>query len=105
MNDNHGLTDKQRQQLVDVFVDYPSIEAVKIYGSRAKGNYTNTSDIDLAMFGQNIDRFLIADLLMELNETDIPFLIDAQNYHALKNIRLKDHIDRVGQYIYRRDEQ
>ncbi len=97
-----GLTDEQLSLLKRVFACYPKIDQVKLYGSRAKGTYTNRSDIDLVAYGDALERSVIAGVLIDLDETDIPYQVDFQDYHDLKNKKLIDHIDRVGVEIYRR---
>jgi len=99
MNDC-GLTDAQLELLCDIFKKHLSIESVKLYGSRAKGTFHPRSDVDLVAFGIGIDRFLIAELLLDLMESDLPYSVDLQNYHDLKNRALIEHIDRVGKVIY-----
>lgn len=79
-----------------MFSRYSNITQVKLYGSRAKGTHYERSDIDLAIFGEGVDRFEMAKLLMNLDETDIIYPIDLQHYEAIKNSKLKAHIDRVG---------
>ncbi len=41
---------------------------------------------------------------MTLDDSDIPFLMDLQNYHDIKNSRLIEHIDRAGVVIYDRQQ-
>lgn len=100
-----GLSAQQLDALQRLFRKHPAIQAVKLYGSRAKGTFNPRSDVDLAAFGENIDRFLIADVLLDLSDSDLPFAVDLQNYHELKNRQLIDHIDRVGVVIYDRDAE
>lgn len=97
----HGLSATILECVIDVFQRHPEIEQVKLYGSRAKGTYHERSDIDLVVYGHAINRHLIARLLMEFDETNIPYHIDLQHYDQIKNTALKDHIDRVGQTIFR----
>jgi uncharacterized protein len=97
---NIGLTNSQLALLHQVLADYSEIEYVKLYGSRAKGTFNERSDIDLAVFGENIERYLISDLLLELNDSDLPYLVDVQNYVELQNKKLIEHIDRVGVVVY-----
>lgn len=97
-----GLDAKTLQKLQQLFAGYPNIAQVKLYGSRAKGSFHARSDIDLAVFGEDIDRFAIAAILMEVDESDIPYQVDLQNYHELKNPSLIEHIDRVGVVIYQK---
>ena len=95
-----GLTNEQFELLTQVFKNHPEVQAVKLYGSRAKGTFHERSDIDLAVFGAGIDRFLIAELLLDLDDSDLPYAVDVQNYQELKNRALIEHIDRVGVVIY-----
>ncbi len=97
-----GLTQIQLNFLKEVFAHYPQIEQVKIYGSRAKGTWHKRSDIDLVAFGDGLDRSIIADVLMELDDSDIPYQVDFQDYNDLKNKHLIDHVDRVGFEIYQK---
>ncbi len=97
---NTGLSAEVLSILQKIFENYSNIEQVKLYGSRAKGTFNERSDIDLVVFGKKIDRSLIAEILMDLDESDIPFLVDIQSYHELKNRQLVEHIDRVGVLIF-----
>lgn len=46
-----GLQQKHIDAINACFAQYPQIEQVILYGSRAKGNYKNGSDIDLTIVG------------------------------------------------------
>ena len=48
-----GITDKSYQHLINAISNYPEIEQVLVFGSRAKGNYKNGSDVDLAIKGRH----------------------------------------------------
>jgi len=99
-----GLSVGVLHLLHKVLEKYPCIEQVKLYGSRAKGTFNERSDIDLVAYGRDIDRSIIANVLMDLDDSDIPYLADLQNYHELKNRQLIDHIDRVGVLIYQKGQ-
>ncbi len=45
-----GLKETTIQKLCGVFAKYPQVSKAVIYGSRAKGNYKNGSDIDHLTF-------------------------------------------------------
>ena len=47
-----GLDDETIKLIQNLFSEIESIEMVKIFGSRAKGNYKPASDIDFAIFGE-----------------------------------------------------
>ena len=99
-----GLTIEQIDVLVRIFIKYPEIEVVKLYGSRAKGNFNSRSDVDLVVFGEGIDRFLLSNMLLDLDDSNLPYSVDLQNYSEIKNRALIDHIDRVGIPIFKQVE-
>lgn len=78
---------------------FPGIVWVKVYGSRAKGDYQRGSDIDLA-FSSPVD--CSAELLAALDSLPTPYLFDVTHYETLRHEGLKGHIDRVGVFFYER---
>jgi predicted nucleotidyltransferase len=86
-----------------VFSAHPAIEQVLLFGSRARGNYKNGSDIDLALTGQ-IDFSELARIAWELDDLLLPWEIDLLQYDSIRNPDLREHIDRVGQIFYSRRE-
>ena len=100
MSPNTGLSPLILHTLQTLFAAYPQIQRVKLYGSRAKGTFTDRSDIDLALFGSELNTHIMGQLYLELDESDIPFKIDLTWYDDLKNHALIEHIDRVGILIF-----
>ena len=98
-----GLTRQQLELLQQIFKKHPAVQSVKLYGSRAKGTFHERSDVDLVVFGEGIDRFLIAELLLDLEDSNLPYSVDLHDYHELKNRELIEHIDRVGVVIFERE--
>ena len=95
-----GLSEDTIQKIISVFSHHPSIDDVIIYGSRAKGNYRNGSDIDLTVKTKEMsdrEQFLIAE---ELDELNLPYTIDLSRYSQIENQNLIDHINRVGKIFY-----
>ena len=77
-----GLTDLQLELISQVFKQYPAVQAAKIYGSRAKGTFHDRSDIDLVVFGVAIDRFQIAQMLLDLQDSDLPYAVDENKIYV-----------------------
>ena len=97
-----GLSAETLAAINTCLLQYPEIVWVKIYGSRAKGNYERGSDIDLA-FSSPTDGS--ADLLEALDNLPTPYLFDVAHYESLKHEGLKEHIDRAGVEIYIKDAE
>jgi predicted nucleotidyltransferase len=51
MNLRFGLKESVIRKICSVLARYPQVEKAILYGSRAKGNYKNGSDIDLTLRG------------------------------------------------------
>ena len=47
----YGLPQSTFQKICGILSRYPQVEQAILYGSRAKGNYKNGSDIDLTLRG------------------------------------------------------
>jgi len=97
----YGLSDRTLDTLYSIFGKYPGIRQVVLYGSRAKGNYRNGSDIDLSL--KTDDTFVRADLLRiagDFDDSDMPYFVDVSIYDKLSNPDLKAHIDRAGKILY-----
>lgn len=97
-----GLSSKTINVIQTYFQQYPEIESVKIYGSRAMGTERPGSDIDLAIFFNLDNASLIGKILGELDELSTPYLFDVTDYAKIEHPPLKDHIDRVGKFIYQK---
>lgn len=98
-----GLSDKSFQILLEIFRNYPSVSEVKVYGSRAKGTYSDRSDLDLVILDE-IDRKTLGEIWMEVNSSDFPLTVDLQVWKDIKNENLKEHIRRVGKIFYSIDQ-
>ncbi|SEF44947.1 nucleotidyltransferase family protein [Algoriphagus boritolerans] len=94
-----GLTDKSFQILLEIFRNYPTISEVKVYGSRAKGTYSERSDLDLVILDE-LDRKTLGEIWMDINSSDFPLTVDLQVYGEIKNENLKKQIHRVGKIFY-----
>ncbi|WP_010254825.1 nucleotidyltransferase domain-containing protein [Treponema primitia] len=99
----YGLSNRALKTVKDILSKYPGIQSAVLYGSRAKGNYKNGSDIDITLHTD--DAFTYKDLLDlkgDFDESDLPHMVDVSNYRTLENENLKDHIRRVGKVLYER---
>lgn len=97
-----GLKESDISILNQVLASYPVVTEAYIFGSRAKGNYKNGSDVDVAIKGNNISQTQILDIATYLNEeTLMPYRFDILDYHSITNKELSEHIDRAGILLYK----
>ena len=87
--------------LVEWAQQYPEIEQIVLFGSRALGNAKKGSDVDLAVVGTQVTQSLVDKLHATLEEdTLFPYFFDVVHYDALTNPALKAHIDHEGRTLY-----
>ena len=105
MNNKFGLLDSDVEAIVSVLSNHAKVERAYIFGSRAKGDFKNGSDLDLALKGDEMDFDTVSQVSYLLNEeTNMPYKFDVLNYHSTKEPDLIKHIDRVDIEIYQRSK-
>jgi len=97
----YGLSAKTIRIINSIFLKYPGIKQVIIYGSRAKGKYRAGSDIDISIKADaSFSRSDLLNIGNDFDDSDLPYFVDVSNYDQLSNPDLKAHIDRIGKVIY-----
>ena len=51
---NFSLDEKVIENIVKILEKYEEVKSAKIFGSRARGDYRKSSDIDIALFGDDL---------------------------------------------------
>jgi predicted nucleotidyltransferase len=98
-----GLSSNNITKINSVFNQYTDINEVLIFGSRAKGNYRDNSDIDLVIKGRNISLSILHQIENKLEDLYLANSIDLLIYDTIDNADLIEHINRVGKQFYKKD--
>lgn len=99
---NTGLSLADQKLISNTFEQYPEVQQAKLFGSRAKGNYKQGSDIDIALYLSSTltddkKRSLLLQLHERLEETlPLPYFFDLVDFSTISNAQLIEHIERVG---------
>lgn len=72
------------------------VEKIILYGSRAKGNYKDGSDIDLTIKGPLLNTTDLLKLQDDIEDLMLPYKADLSLFHQIENQGLIEHILRVG---------
>jgi len=91
-----GLKESTINRINAVFSEYSDIEKVILYGSRAKGNYREGSDIDLTLVGDAVSHAKLNRIETQIDDLLLPYTIDLSLFGHIDNANLIDHIRRVG---------
>ena len=97
-----GLTEAAIEKIGGVLSRHPQVERAVLYGSRAKGNSKNGSDIDLTLVGEKLDSSILGQISWELDDLLLPQMIDLSLFSKLTHPELIEHIRRVGIIFYER---
>ena len=97
-----GLSERTTERLQQVFVGYSEVQEVRLYGSRAKGNATEVSDIDLSLKGSQLIHRHQLQISEAIENLLLPYRVDLSIYESLP-IPLEEHIQRVGQLFFQQD--
>ena len=97
-----GLSSREAEIIKSILQKYPQIERAVIFGSRAMNTFKPGSDVDIALWGKNIDGTLLNILENEFEESMLPYFIDLLDFKKIKNQALKKHIQRVGKLFYQK---
>jgi predicted nucleotidyltransferase len=100
----YGLNKATLESMIRIFEKYPEIQRVILYGSRAKGNFREGSDIDLSIKSKNIDLQKLFRIENDLDDLLLPYKIDISLFHHISNPDLREHIERVGVDIYKNEK-
>lgn len=97
-----GLNNEILNSIISVICKNEKITKIILFGSRAKGNYKKGSDIDLAVFAENLSLSELMKIKSDLWELPLPYTFDIVDFSKIKNEDLRDHILRVGKVLYAR---
>lgn len=95
MNEDTGIRKIVLEEICDLAKKY-GLTRVILFGSRARGDYKRTSDIDLAVTGGNITLFT----LDVEDETSTLLSFDVVNLDGSVQEELRESIEREGRILY-----
>jgi predicted nucleotidyltransferase len=104
MNTEFGLLKTDIEKIKNTLATFPEIEKAVLYGSRAKGNFKVTSDIDLTLTGNKLSTATISSLECEIDDLLLPYTFDISIINKISNIDLIAHIERVGKIFYQKND-
>lgn len=92
---NTGIREQVIREIIDFAKKY-DVKKVILFGSRARGDFKRTSDIDLAVSGGNFDRFALdVD-----EETSTLLMFDIVDLDREMQVELRESIEREGVILY-----
>ena len=94
------ISEKLKLELKNIFSKYPEIDKVLLFGSRARNDHRVNSDVDICLFGKNVNHLILAKVSMDIDELNTPLSFDILNFNELNKVELIDNILKEGIEIY-----
>ncbi len=91
-----GLKDVHREAIIAVIAANDRVERAVLFGSRATGTNTVSSDVDIALFGNQLTLTDQARLVAALDEIPMAQSVDLILYDSIRNRTLQEHIRNHG---------
>ena len=91
-----GLKPAHRRALLEILTAHESVTRVVLFGSRAMGTYTTTSDVDLALYGDHLTMTDQATLGQAIDALPMPQRVDLLLHASIRNQALLNHIQDHG---------
>lgn len=100
-----GLKETTIAEICGVLAKYPAVEKATLYGSRAKGNYKNGSDIDLTLHGgDDLTLHVLFRIMDDIDDLLQPYTMDISIYANIGDPDVVEQIQRIGVTFYEKEE-
>lgn len=96
---NYNIPKDVVKELKDFFIQYSFIDKVVIFGSRARAECKEKSDIDICIYSLEMSNAEFRDLRYEINELPILYHIDIVHFEKIDD-ELRESILRDGKLFY-----
>ena len=97
-----GLKDTHRDAIIAMIAANDRVERAVLFGSRATGTNTVSSDVDIALFGDRLTLTDQARLAVALDEIPMAQSVDLLLHDSIQDRTLREHIRRQGVEWYAR---
>ena len=97
---NTGISERFIHELQSYCLKNDQIDKIVLFGSRARGDYHKSSDIDLAIFTKKVSRTQQNLIEQAIHEMSTPLKIDVVFMDRLMKEKLIANIKREGVEIY-----
>lgn len=92
----YGIPLELWDSIISTIQSSEKVSGIILFGSRAKGNYKNGSDIDFALVGKELSTKDIITISAALDDLDLPWQIDLVIFDKITEVSLTEHIKRCG---------
>ncbi len=79
-----GITPEQHSIIVNILVNYKDEYNFYYYGSRVKGSFNKTSDLDILIKGNHeMPLSTLVQIKEKMDESRLPFIVNFTDYNSM----------------------
>lgn len=79
-----GITEAEQKIIIDILNNYKHEYCFYYYGSRVKGTFEKTSDLDILIKGQKeMPLFLLEDIKEKFDASKLPYIVNFSDYYSI----------------------
>lgn len=98
-----GIEREILNKIIEIFKKYRQVRKACIFGSRARGDYRKSSDVDICIWLEEESESPIYKIQDELEEVNTILLFDIVEFNSIAKESLKESIIKEGVIIYERE--
>ncbi|HSC25312.1 MAG TPA: nucleotidyltransferase domain-containing protein [Candidatus Babeliales bacterium] len=87
----NNFTQQYKNIIIPIIEKYAPSAKIILYGSRARMDFREGSDIDIALdMGHKLDTLIISNIVGDLEESNIPILFDIVDFRSVSESMQKE---------------
>ena len=98
----HGISDRIINRLVETAIRHPEVEALWLYGSRARGDYRHYSDIDIVVVAPTLLHGRFGRIFCDFDDLPIVYPMDILFWGRTEKAALREEILADHKVLYSR---
>ncbi len=99
------LREKDLDVMRAIFLRFPSIQSVRVFGSRARGNARRASDMDLAVTAPGMSSREWSKMQAALEEAPLIYNLDVVRFDTLADEKLRSRIATEGKEVFAKNTE
>ena len=99
LHETLGIQKELFDSLVDIFETYSNVGKVTVFGSRARGDHKDNSDVDICIFGHELAE-IQSNIMNTIHGLNTSLSFDVLSYNDTLLEALRENIDKECVIIY-----
>lgn len=84
-----GITKDEQKIIIEILKEYPNY-SFYYYGSRVKGTFNKTSDLDILIKGEKeMSLAELSELKEKFDESRLPYIVNFSDFHSINDVFYK----------------